>query len=105
MDSDGRYVVSLPMDTRPSSLTHVAFGADSLTIDLRDCVEDDTPVTKRKGILSTVHKIFDPLGFTCPVTLGPKVLLQECWKLKVSWDTELPPPLVKNLKDGEKNFV
>ncbi|GBN00341.1 hypothetical protein AVEN_270113-1 [Araneus ventricosus] len=49
----------------------------------------ETPVTKRK-ILSTVHRIFDPIGFTCPVTLKPKILLQECWKLGVTWDTELP---------------
>ncbi|GFY76449.1 integrase catalytic domain-containing protein [Trichonephila inaurata madagascariensis] len=75
----------------------------SLTIDLRDCVEDDTPVTKRK-ILSTVHKIFDPLGFTCPVTLGPKVLLQECWKLKVSWDTELPASISKKFERWRKEL-
>ncbi|GFS83897.1 uncharacterized protein TNCV_2363351 [Trichonephila clavipes] len=50
---------------------------------------NEIPVTKRK-ILSAVHRIFDPIGFTCPVTLEPKILLQECWKLGVSWDTELP---------------
>ncbi|GFS45503.1 uncharacterized protein TNIN_382121, partial [Trichonephila inaurata madagascariensis] len=76
---------------------------DSLTIDLRDCVEDDTPVTKRK-ILSTVHKIFDPLGFTCPVTLGPKVLLQKCWKLKVSWNTELPASISKKFERWRKEL-
>ncbi|GFY02446.1 uncharacterized protein TNCV_3503271 [Trichonephila clavipes] len=50
---------------------------------------NEIPVTKRK-ILSAVHRIFDSIGFTCPVTLEPKILLQECWKLGVSWDTELP---------------
>ncbi|GFT25692.1 uncharacterized protein TNCV_1965781 [Trichonephila clavipes] len=50
---------------------------------------DEIPVTKRK-ILSAVHRIFDPIRFTCPVTLEPKILLQECRKLGVSWDTELP---------------
>ncbi|GFW87490.1 uncharacterized protein TNCV_1301351 [Trichonephila clavipes] len=37
---------------------------------------NEIPVTKRK-ILSAVHRIFDPIGFTCPVTLEPKILLQE----------------------------
>ncbi|GBO42559.1 hypothetical protein AVEN_160208-1, partial [Araneus ventricosus] len=51
--------------------------------------EDKGPTTKRK-ILSTFHRIFDPIGFSCPVTLEPKCLLQECWKLGLSWDAELP---------------
>ncbi|GFU28266.1 uncharacterized protein TNCV_1022511 [Trichonephila clavipes] len=50
---------------------------------------NEIPIRKRK-ILSAVHRIFDPIGFTCPVTLEPKILLQACWKLGVSWDTDLP---------------
>ena len=75
--------------------------SDTLSIDLRGNLEDDIPVTKRK-ILSAVHKIFDPLGFTCPVTLGPKVLLQECWKLKASWDEELPASITKRFEKWRK---
>ncbi|GBL78773.1 hypothetical protein AVEN_65314-1 [Araneus ventricosus] len=69
---------------------------DTLSVDLRDLdpIAEDQPVTKRI-ILSTVHKIFDPIGFTCPATLMPKLLLQECWKLKLSWDTDLPSWMTK----------
>ncbi|GFU43884.1 integrase catalytic domain-containing protein [Trichonephila clavipes] len=64
---------------------------DTLSVNWEEKLENinEIPVTKRK-ILSAVHRIFDPIGFTCPVTLEPKILLQECWKLGVSWDTELP---------------
>lgn len=62
---------------------------DTLSCDFRGFKVESEPVTKRK-ILSLAHKIFDPIGFTCPTTLIPKLLLQECWKLKVSWDSELP---------------
>ncbi|KAF2891021.1 hypothetical protein ILUMI_15152, partial [Ignelater luminosus] len=34
------------------------------------------------------HKIFDPIGFACPVLLYPKLLLQTINTLK--WDTEVP---------------
>jgi hypothetical protein len=45
-------------------------------------------VTKRV-VLSTAQKIFDPLGFLCPVLLCPKRLLQEAWAEKTGWDDEL----------------
>ncbi|GFY57980.1 hypothetical protein TNIN_96061 [Trichonephila inaurata madagascariensis] len=45
---------------------------------------DNGQMTKRK-ILSIAHKIFDPIGFTCPV---PKLLLQECWKHEISEDKD-----------------
>nr|XP_054587464.1 uncharacterized protein LOC129152993 [Nothobranchius furzeri] len=63
------------------------------------CVSSDTfkfrvqvkanPLTRR-GVLSTVASIYDPLGFIAPfVLLGKQVLKQMC-KDKVDWDEEIP---------------
>ena len=41
-------------------------------------VKTDKPSTKR-GILSVVSSLFDPLGFLAPFILPVKVLLQELW--------------------------
>ncbi|GFX75870.1 uncharacterized protein TNCV_2238421 [Trichonephila clavipes] len=49
----------------------------------------DEQITKRK-ILSLAHQLFDPIGFTCPITLIPKLILQECCQLGISWDAKLP---------------
>lgn len=46
----------------------------------------DKPATKR-GILSVVSSLFDPLGFLAPYVLPVKVLLQELWRQKVGWTT------------------
>lgn len=45
-------------------------------------------VTKR-NILSLAHRIFDPLGICCPIALCPRILLQETWTQKLSWDDEV----------------
>ncbi|GFS76778.1 uncharacterized protein TNCV_4423891 [Trichonephila clavipes] len=63
-----------------------------------DCVgpqfdmEDSEVVTKRK-LLSIVNSIYDPIGFTLPATLLPKLLVQEARRSKLGWDTELPTEL------------
>ncbi|KAJ8914063.1 hypothetical protein NQ315_017584 [Exocentrus adspersus] len=49
---------------------------------------NDGPITKRL-ILSVAQRIFDPIGFSCPVSLRPKLLLQQLWKDKRGWDTPL----------------
>ncbi|KAJ8968554.1 hypothetical protein NQ317_001752 [Molorchus minor] len=33
------------------------------------------------------RKFFDPIGFTAPTTLVPKLLLQGLWEKQISWDT------------------
>jgi len=54
----------------------------NLSCDLRGTEKyEKGPATKRK-ILALAHMIFDPLGFTCPFTIIPKMLLQEAWNLK-----------------------
>ena len=46
------------------------------------------PLTRR-GLLSAVLSLFDPLGFVAPVTLFPKLLLQDLCKQGRSWDEPL----------------
>ncbi|KAF8774066.1 hypothetical protein HNY73_016660 [Argiope bruennichi] len=53
----------------------------------------ETKITKR-FILSSVQKVFDANGLLSPATLPPKLLLQETWRLKLPWDSELPKNIV-----------
>ncbi len=46
-------------------------------------------ITKRK-ILSVASQVFDPLGFLCPTTLQPKLILQQIWIKSLGWDDPLP---------------
>ncbi|XP_070196592.1 uncharacterized protein [Littorina saxatilis] len=52
-----------------------------------------TQVTKR-GVLSTVASIFDPLGLVSPIILRGRQILQEACKEGISWDQELPPSIL-----------
>ncbi|XP_029158933.1 uncharacterized protein LOC114931136 [Nylanderia fulva] len=49
-------------------------------------------ITKRT-ILSTIAKLFDPLGLLSPVIIKAKILIQELWINKLNWDESLPSPL------------
>ena len=48
-------------------------------------VLQDRPLTRR-GILSTVSAVYDPLGFLAPLLLVGKGILQELCRGKVDWD-------------------
>ena len=47
------------------------------------------PFTKR-GVLSVVNSLFDPLGFLAPIVIVGKLLLREVTTLKCDWDEPLP---------------
>ncbi|XP_033759555.1 uncharacterized protein LOC117341801 [Pecten maximus] len=49
----------------------------------------DQPLTRR-GILSMVSSVYDPLGFLAPFVLTAKVILQELCKLQLGWDDQVP---------------
>ncbi|XP_055938249.1 uncharacterized protein LOC129968417 [Argiope bruennichi] len=70
---------------------------DTLSISFKEPVLEEGPVSKIK-ILSITHRIFDPIGVTCPVTLIPKLILQECWKMETSWDSPLPEDIEKKFE-------
>ena len=56
--------------------------------------EGDGIITKRT-ILSAAHKIFDPIGFTCPVTILPKLILKNLHKEKIDWDVSVDESIKK----------
>lgn len=66
------------------------------------CVESDTfqfrivlqdkPLTRR-GILSTISSVYDPLGFLAPVILTGRQILQSLCRDKPDWDDPVPEPL------------
>lgn len=74
------------------------------------CITSDTfrfrvqvkanPLTRR-GVLSTVASIYDPLGFIAPFVLLGKQILQQMCRAKVDWDEELP----EHLKPQWKSWI
>ncbi|GFX70606.1 integrase catalytic domain-containing protein [Trichonephila clavipes] len=73
---------------------------DTLFISYRE-TELKEEVTKRR-ILSLAHRIFDPIGFTCPFTLIPKLLIEECWKMETSWNSKLQIYIERKFESDSK---
>ena len=59
------------------------------------CIEastKDKPLTRR-GLLSTIGSVFDPIGIVSPFVLQGKLILQELCKLDFQWDENIPEHL------------
>ena len=52
----------------------------------------DKPLTRR-GVLSQVSAVFDPLGFAAPVLLRAKLSLRELCRLELNWYEPIPEQL------------
>ncbi|GFW22080.1 uncharacterized protein TNCV_1632121 [Trichonephila clavipes] len=60
---------------------------DCLLIKVKVCL--DSSYTKR-DVLSTIAKIFDPVGLMAPVISKAKIFLQRLWRSKLEWNDLLP---------------
>ena len=58
------------------------------------------PLTRR-GILSAVGQIYDPIGFIAPVILRGRRILQDVCKLKLDWDDTLPEEIQRRWIDWQ----
>ena len=52
------------------------------------------PLSKRRSVLKVTTKIFDPMGFLTPFTIGLKILFQELCIDKINWDETLQGKLL-----------
>ncbi|XP_013856311.1 uncharacterized protein LOC106512189, partial [Austrofundulus limnaeus] len=102
--SNSREVLQcIPGELRSQTLCELNLDSDELPLDralgLQWCTETDSfkfklkvkekPSTKR-GMLSTISSIYDPLGFLAPLVLPAKLLLQELCRMKWGWDDPIP---------------
>ena len=67
---------------------------DSFTFEL--CTKESK--TTRRGILSTVASIYDPLGLIAPAVLPGRLILQQMCKDQLGWDERLPVHLEPDWK-------
>ena len=100
--NDKSVLESLPSDDRSKDLKDLDLRHDTLPIQRSLgtywCMESDTfgfrielkdkPCTRR-GLLSTVSSIYDPLGILAPVVLVGRQILQELCKEGLDWDEPL----------------
>lgn len=75
-----------------------------LNSELVNSVNTDVAITKRL-ILSMAQRVFDPIGFTCPATLVPKLLLQELWKSRLPWDYPIDEEKAKVFREWIKQLL
>ncbi|XDV52444.1 hypothetical protein PO909_021172 [Leuciscus waleckii] len=107
--SNSRAVLSaIPVEERAEELRDLNLDLDMLPVEralgVQWCIESDNfkfriiiqerPPTRR-GILSVVGSIYDPLGILAPVVLTAKLILQELCRLKLGWDDDIPEHLAK----------
>ncbi|MCG7865422.1 MAG: hypothetical protein JAY74_03510 [Candidatus Thiodiazotropha taylori] len=105
--SNNREVIEfLDPEDRAKDLKDIDIISDRLPIEralgVSWCIQSDTfqfrinlnnrPLTRR-GILSIVSSLYDPLGFIAPVVLAGKRILQQMCADRADWDDPLPEPL------------
>ena len=54
------------------------------------CVSSEMKPYTRRGVLSTVNSIYDPIGFVAPVSVTGKIFLRELVSGTLDWDSPLP---------------
>lgn len=69
------------------------------TLGLQCCIESDTFKFKfniknkphtRRGLLSMIGSVYNPLGFLAPFTIPAKMILQDLCRLRCGWDELIP---------------
>ena len=97
-----------------ANLGHVRDGAATeRTLGLLWCVRSDTfrfevkpkenPLTRR-GILSAVASVYDPLGFIAPVILVGRQILQEVCRRGCGWDEPVTPEVAGRWHEWEREL-
>lgn len=53
-------------------------------------IEADHELTTKRTVLSTIAKLFDPLGLINPIVVTAKIFMKRLWSFNLNWDDQLP---------------
>lgn len=94
---------AIPEAERSKSIKDLRMDWDSPSVEkvlgVQWCIQSDVFKFKvalkessltRRGVLSTISSIYDPLGIVSPVVLSTKKILQELCRKNLGWDDALP---------------
>ena len=62
---------------------------DTLSLAPKQFSPANTAFITKRDVLQSSSQLYDPLGWATPVTIRAKILLQEIWQSKISWDEPL----------------
>jgi hypothetical protein len=95
---------TIALDMQNSKTLGVLWNARTDQITFSVDMKGSNQTTKR-GVLSMIARLFDPLGLVSPVTITAKITLQESWKLKINWDESLPLGLHTRWVEFLRTFI
>lgn len=120
MSNDREVLSAFPEDEHAPAIKDLDLKSENLPIDralgIHWDVEEDTfnlavsakeHPENRKGVLSSIATVYDPLGFASPLILIGREINQELCRLKYDWNEDLPKDLLarwKDWKDGLANL-
>ncbi|XP_047019392.1 uncharacterized protein LOC124629845 isoform X2 [Helicoverpa zea] len=105
-DADGRFVISIPLKESPDILgdsynmakrrlalpytlgLNWRCSSDTFSFSMSNATSSNI-ATKRK-ILSVIAQIFDSIGLVVPCIVEAKIIMQQLWLVKCSWDEPVP---------------
>lgn len=99
-------LAAVPQEDRAKEIKELDLIKDELPMEralgLQWCVQNDSfkfnitsseRALTRKGVLSMVSSVYDPLGFLSSLTLPAKLLLQELCRQDLGWDVTISDTL------------
>ncbi|KAI3351065.1 hypothetical protein L3Q82_005632 [Scortum barcoo] len=118
MSNDRKVLESIPPSERATNVSNMDLSFEDLPLEralgIKWDVESDhfqinvnlkdQPATRR-GVLSTVASLYDPLGFVAPVLLKAKIILQETCRRGTDWDDPLSDELRPKWEQWRSDLV
>ena len=89
---------SLNVGEAPNSALGIRWATMSDEIIFGDLPTEKEVVFTKRGLLSAVMSVYDPLGLLSPIVTTGKMLLRSVFERNLQWDTELPVDLQREFR-------